>query len=361
MLIYAPSLLFLYIFAISPHITSLQYNLVQTDFGWTNIAINNIWDYLYNIYYITYISISLWVVLNWRKQLIGKLKKHEAEFIFLAILFVVIVGGVTDLFANSILTKPLPQIAPLLSLLPLYAMYYAARYRGVLVNNLSVSDDLIVTKEDRKQLFIYLARASWLAGLFIFLADYLPQAEGAGDFYFAIARSGTLFALGLSINLIQKIKNEVVKEKFTIVLLVTVIPVFTLLYGHNASISVWAFPMVIIISSFIFSKLTLLVLTTASAIFTQVLLMNLYDNKLVLVTSYNYYGRIGIYFFVFLTGLYINKVYVAKIKENARQIKFQEMVSDITFDFLSFDKENTDEKINELLLRIGNFFDVDRV
>lgn len=360
-ILYIPAILFVYIFAISPSMATIQYNLVKTDYGWTNIAVNNIWDFLFYAYYIIYASTSLILVLSWRSKLKDKLKNNESEFIFLTILFVVIGGSITDLFINSFISKPLPQIAPLLALIPMYTMYHAARYRGVFIKIPKSRADLIVTSHDRKQLFIYMARVFWLAGILVFLADYLPSINGAKDLYFAFIRGGSLVAIGISLSLIQKIKNEVINEKLTIIVLVAIIPIITLLYGHNASISVWAFPVVIIVSSFIFSKLTLLVLTTASAIFTQVLLLNLYPKKVVLVTNYNYYGRIGIFVFVFLAGIYINKVYVGKIKENDRQIKFQEMVAEITFDFLSFDLDNTDEKINNLLKQIGHFFNVDRV
>ena len=36
----------------------------------------------------------------------------------------------------------------------------------------------------------------------------------------------------------------------------------------------------------------------------------------------------------FFIGLYTNKIYVSKIKDNKNQIEFQEIVSNVLFDFL---------------------------
>lgn len=55
-----------------------------------------------------------------------------------------------------------------------------------------------------------------------------------------------------------------------------------------------------------------------------------------------------------------NKTYQDQIKEKDYQIAFQKIVLDITFELMSLNQENFDNKVNSLLESIGSFFNVDR-
>ncbi len=96
------------------------------------------------------------------------------------------------------------------------------------------------------------------------------------------------------------------------------------------------------------------------AITTQRLIWILKPESYVLVDKYDFILRIGVFIVVFFLSSYINRVYIAKIKENKYQAAFQKMVSDVLFEFLNIDQENFDEKANYLLEKIGRFFNVDR-
>ena len=64
-LLYIPGILNMHIFAFSNSMAMLQYNLVKIDYGWTNIAMNNGWDYFYYLYYSLYMLLSLFIVWKW--------------------------------------------------------------------------------------------------------------------------------------------------------------------------------------------------------------------------------------------------------------------------------------------------------
>lgn len=59
-------------------------------------------------------------------------------------------------------------------------------------------------------------------------------------------------------------------------------------------------------------------------------------------------------------GLNKIKIYLDKIKAKDYQIAFQKMVLDISFNFMSINQQNFDENVNDLLGKIGSFFNVDR-
>lgn len=62
----------------------------------------------------------------------------------------------------------------------------------------------------------------------------------------------------------------------------------------------------------------------------------------------------------FLAGFLVNRIYIKKINENDSQIKFQKLISEISFDFVSVNQNSVDAKINNLLQNMGRYFRVDR-
>ena len=76
--------------------------------------------------------------------------------------------------------------------------------------------------------------------------------------------------------------------------------------------------------------------------------------------QYDYMFRIILFLTALAVGYYVNKMYVARIKENNFQMGFQKMNAKISSDFISINKQNADEKINELLSEMGLFFQADR-
>lgn len=130
-LLYIPGILNMYIFAFSNSMAMVQYNLVKIDCGWTNLAVNNGWDYFYYLYYSLYMVLSLFIVWKWSREIKEKIKMRQAKLIFLAILFAAVFSSLTDISANSFWAKSFPQMAPLFTLLPVWAMYHSVRYYNI--------------------------------------------------------------------------------------------------------------------------------------------------------------------------------------------------------------------------------------
>jgi hypothetical protein len=84
-LIYLPAAITVYIFAFSTEMVQLQYNLVKTAYGWVNIAENNGWDKFFNLYYTSYILISLGLIWLWGKNSSSVKHKKESRVLIFAI------------------------------------------------------------------------------------------------------------------------------------------------------------------------------------------------------------------------------------------------------------------------------------
>ncbi len=358
-LLYIPSLICMCAFSFSAEIAAVQYDLVQTSYGLTNVAPNSNWNYFYYIYYASYMILSLIIIWDWRRRLEEE-NIRQANIILLAMLATSIFGSLTDIIAATFMSDTLPQMAPLFILMPVWAMYYSARHYGLMNLGETLDGEMIASEEDRKNIFKNISLGFYMGAVLAFSFQYIPHINQSDSFENTLLKSLLLAGTGVLINLIQKIKKESIRENITILVLVFSIPLITLQYLEYASITIWAYPMVIIISSIIFSKLNLLILSTGISIITQVAIWIINPEMTVVVDKFDYILRIIMFILVFTIGLYINRMYLAKIKENKYQIHFQEMASDISYRFVSLTPENFDEQVDYLLDKIGLFFAVDR-
>ena len=359
-LLHIPGLICMYIFTFSSNMAMVQYNLVRADYGLTNIAPNSVWNYFYYSYYSLYMGWGLLAVWKWRKRLDSKIKIRQANLIFVAMLSSLVFASLTDLVANSFLTQPLPQMAPLFILLPVWAMYYSLRHYDLIKGENLHIKEIIITEKEKQKIFYTIAIIFCIGGILSFILDsqFRPtKGEGIGA---NNMKSMMYFVTGTIIYMIQGIKKKSLREVLTIIVLVSNIPIITFLFLDYYSITIWVFPLIIMMASLIFSSKALLIATAIVSIITQRLSWILQPEGVVFVDKYDYILRILMFLTAFIVGSYVNKMYVAKIEENDFQIRFQMMNASISSDFIKVTKDNIDEKINGLLSEMGLFFGADR-
>lgn len=360
-LLHIPGLICMYIFSFSSQTAIAQYDLVRGAYGLTNVAANTRWNYFYYLYYSFYMILSLVIIWKWRKRLEEKEYIRQANIIIAAIFATAIFGSLTDIISATFMSNPLPQMAPLFILMPVWAMYHSARRYGLMNLGQTLHGEMIASEEDRKNIFKNISLGFYMGAVLAFAFNYMTYIDQAGSLQDSLLKSSIIVATGILVSLIQRIKSEFIRENLTILIMVLSIPLITLQYMEYGGKTIWAYPMMIILSSVIFSKLNLLILSAGMSIITQVAIWIINPKITVAVDKFDYILRIVIFILVFLTGLYINRMYLRRIKENKYQISFQEMVSDVLFEFVNLNQENFDEKADYLLEKIGIFFGIDRV
>lgn len=101
MLIHIPAIILIYIFSFSNAMTSIQYNLMKTDYGWISNPVDNVWDFLYYFYYTLYALAGLIIVWKWKKELGSETNRKQANLFFLTILGTLILGSFLDIILAS--------------------------------------------------------------------------------------------------------------------------------------------------------------------------------------------------------------------------------------------------------------------
>lgn len=361
LMIYLPAFITLYVFSLSKGMVTVQYNLVKTDFGWTNVAVHNGWDIFFYFYYAGYVLACIVSVWQWKQRSADSNIHKQANLIIGSLFIAMLLGSMTDVVLSSILKNQLPQMAPVFTLIPIIAIYYSIRNYGLLHHKAVNKGEQILNEETRTKLFHYLSIAFFAGGLLGFVSEYLPQIlNGNSSIKSALWTTGMLFGLGFFIQIFQTIKDDGMKNFATMGVLIVSIPLITVQFFKYASITVWAFPIIIMIISLVFNEQRLLISTAAVAIATQAFIWLFQPSVIVKVDHFDYILRIGIFIIALWIGLVVNKIFVAKIQENAYQINFQKIISEISFEFVSINQENFDKKTNTMLEKTGRFFQVDR-
>ncbi len=131
-LLYLPAAISVFAFAIPSGINQKPYQLVQTEFGWVNVAGNSIWDWIFYVYYIGYTIAIFILLLRWGKKSSDINVKKQSRIIFLSFVFTFIIASFTDVLLN-IYSAQLPQMAPIIMLIPIIAIYHTIKKYGFII------------------------------------------------------------------------------------------------------------------------------------------------------------------------------------------------------------------------------------
>lgn len=361
LLIHIPAAIILYVFSISDTMARAQYDLVKIGYGWKDISINNIWNYLFYVYYIGYMIGALVLLWRWKKRSNEESVHKQANLIFYSMLIALVLGTASDVVLINIAPDISIQMAPIWILLPIAAIYYSIRKYSFLGTKESNEEEKILDSKTRARLNYYVAIIFYLGSMLAFLARYFPNTiKNPIIMKNTLTISVVLFVMGSTVLLLQLLKWQNIGDFLIISVVLLSIPVIILSFIQNSSITVWSIPLVLMIVSLVFNSRVPLILITIMSIITQVIVWIYGPIGSANVSEFDYLIRIGILLIAFRIGLVVNKIYVNKLKENSFQISLQKIVSDLSFEFIRINQNNLDDKIELLLELSGRFFNIDR-
>ncbi len=358
-LLYLPAVINVYVFALSNRLAAVQYSLVRTPYGWVNMSVNNGWDLLYYAYYAASAVGCVWLLVRWKLKNPGSRGvRVQANLILAALLCTYVLGSLTDVVYNAFAEKPLPQMAPVITMITIMAIYHSIKRFGMMKRESLSGEETILTDETRTRLYRYLSSAYVIVGLLSFVAQYLPQmaggAEEAGSYFYA---GGFFLLIGVVLRLIGRVRQEDLKYSLNIAAVILSIPTASLLFPGNHIL--WVFPFVLIVISLVFNHRTFLTAIAASSVLTQAVVLIYLRQTGGTYSVYEYVMRMGIYLVAAWLGYSVNRIYVSKLREISYQAGYQRMISEISFDFVGINRTNMEEKIGGLLRQVGDFFEAD--
>ncbi|MGI6751572.1 MAG: diguanylate cyclase domain-containing protein [Anaerovoracaceae bacterium] len=359
-LLYVPAGITFYIVAISGNAAPTYYELIPIYNLWNNILNQKSWIVLYQLHYVFYVITCLLLMHRWKKQNpLDKMVRKQANLALFSILSAIILN-IGFNFISKNLNNP-PQICHIVALIPTFALLLLIKCHHFKGKTPEGCEELVLDDETMKKLHNYLGIAFLSGGVFTSLSHFFPFLNKCDTNLDSMLIAGSIFfLLGIIIYFSQFILNLAVRKLIFLVVPLFSIPIITLIFLDHASITVWMFPVVLIVISMLFNNKLPLILITSIAIITQIIVWIYAPKGAIHMDEFDYAIRIGIFLLILWIGIKINTIYMKKLNENIYQMDYQRMVMEITYDFLNVTQSTMDDKINSLLSRMGAFFNVDR-
>ncbi|MFA9464889.1 MAG: EAL domain-containing protein [Velocimicrobium sp.] len=357
-IIYIPSIFIVYFFAISGNVSKQVYQLEKTPIGWISTTLFSGWSAFFNIYSNGFMLIGLYMVYHWKQTESENQKKKQASLIFVSCLIAVVVGIVSEILDNLFLNSFFHEFSLLSLLLPVGVVYYALANYNFMRDGL-VNEDMIFMERFRKKIIKYLTVAFCIGGVFYFLMQYLKHENVVLGKFFSF--SCLLILFGICMYAIrQYVNNQEIKTMLYSILISASIPIITLQFIQYASITVWAYPFIILIAVLLFNNYALLIMVSTSMIVTQLYLWIKVPYCQTFVDTPDYMGRIIIMGLGIYLVCFINQIYMDRLKQLSDKIREQDLLFLISSASINCNYENLNEKMTEILRLLCEYIQADR-
>ncbi len=354
-LLYIPAFLCILVFTYIPGINPKQFNLVLTAFGWVNISIKNFWDWYFILYYFSYTTTGLVLVWKWMRSRSSRNAKKQSQIILTSFIITLVLGGFLETIVNNVFSIKIPQVAPIIMILPVITINYAMQRYGLLDMKRNTTETVLFDEQIRMKVIHYLANSLFAASILNIITMYfmIENKNVVSTFLF----SGLLVLLGLMFEAIQRMnKSTRFKDFLYAGAFFILIPVLTLSFIRFAGVTVWALAFIFLIISIAMVNRIIQIAVAVSIVLTQLVVFIVRPVVILYkIDAVDHVGRLGISILAIWIALFVMNIFKSKLSENAYQISFQKLVADISQYYVSASSNSFDDITNDALGRIGEF------
>lgn len=363
LLIYIPAVLIILTFGPISPLGEPSFFLVSSEFGWMSVTKSSLAGLLLSLNYWGYTLMELGLLIHWGHRTSDQNKRKQAQLLAISFFLALTIGPIKHAIETKIFSQSFQQIGLLLFLIPVSAIFYAIKKFDLMRPSFpapALTEKRILTKSNRAAIYKVASLSLMLGGILYFILRHFLFCERAES---SLLYAGflLLYAIVLYALIYLPIKTEL-QDTIFIVMVGGIIPLLTLrLAQESASITIWAVSFVLILLSIPFQKRSLLLIISIIALTTQIIVWIRVPTAVVNVETTDFMGRIAILTLAIWLAFYINKLYVTRLAENVAQARTQQLISQISTNFMTVTTENYDRKLCEMLHKLGEFFAVHRV
>jgi len=359
-LIYLPAAVNVFVFSLYSDLALKRYVLEYTYAGWVNVRPTSVWDVMFNVYYIMFSLMVIGLFFHWGWSSKERLIKKQAYMIVASYVLAIIIGTLTEFVINYYFPFKFPQLAPLITLIPITAMYYCIIKYGLMApetKNTVPQEGQILSEASQSQLYLYLTRAYILGAFLHFaIANFIHRSS----FISSLPQTFLLIFLGVALQIVQKfnIKQDA-KDGLLNSLVTLSIPFIVLSFIDDHS-TFWALPIVFVLVSILFRQKRLLYMVSVATFITLFWIWITMPEQTVKIGAGNHIFRIGMFGIFIWIAFYINRIYFDRLARNEEQVKLQKLLAGISAQFVDANQENIDRIIHDMLRKCGSHFQADR-
>ena len=127
----------------------LTVDYIQRPWGWESVWSDSIWSYLFYFYYLSFMLMGLYLILNFGRKTEEPLKKKQARIIFVTALVSVFLSTLTDIILPVLNIYTLPSLGNVFSLIWASGIVYAiAKYKLMVITPAAAAENIISTMTD---------------------------------------------------------------------------------------------------------------------------------------------------------------------------------------------------------------------
>ncbi len=358
--LYLPAIISVAVFGIIDQIAVHQYQLIETYAGWINANKHNLWDWFYNIYYSGFSLVVVILLWKWGISSKEESKRKQGRLLSASFLFTMVVGTLSEFVINYTGTIRVPQVAPILAMVPITCMCYCIKHYGLIITDICqvAGEGQILSEATRSRLFHYLVLVYNLGAFISFFSQYFFMGKPMRE---VLLFSGILLCGGILLQLVQNMKAGTrMKDVLSYSILTISIPLVIFRFIDYSPLYAWVTPIILIIFSIAFNHKQMLSLIGISTLITLILVWIKKPESSINFEVTDHVIRIIILAAIFWIANYINHIYLARLAENEEQVKLQKLLSGISAMFVTVNENNIEDKINQMLHMCGEHFKADR-
>ncbi len=361
LLLYVPALVYVFVFSLYGPIAVQQYNMVHVYSGWVNTAQPSLWDWIYQANYVGFALLGIGLLWQWSRSARNRIKTQHAVALAASAIVALILGTLTEYFLNLYTSNNVPQLAPVIILIPVMVMYYYIRQYGLMppyVEPAPAGEGQILSESTRLTLYEYITRTFMLAAFVNFAAQYYTGREALQP---ALLFSGVLMSIGIILQLVQMLRIRLeLKDTLSNLLITASIPLIIFKYIDAAGFYALAVPMFFTMVSVAFNQRKILAMIGVVTLLTLAGVWVLAPTSHVTVQAPDHISRIVIFVMFLWVAFYINYIFLERLKANERQVELQRLLSVISTEYVFANEGNITEKNNMVIQLLGKHFKMDR-
>ena len=353
-LLYLPAVVCITVFSYIPWLNPQQYNLVLTELGWVNVSIKNFWDWLFILYYVSYSLASIFLIWKWGESASSKNIKKQSDIILRAFIITLILGVFIESVVNNVFSIRIPQLAPIIMLLPVLSICYAMQKYGFLYARRNAIDSLLFGTQIRARVIHYLTSSLFAASILNIITMYfLSENKGLIS---TLMYSGFMILAGIALEVVQRLKRSTrLKDLIYAATFFILIPVLTLNFIESAGVTVWALAFIFLFISIAMVSKIIQIAVATSVLLTQLVVFLLKPSILMNIDVSDHVGRLGLSILAIWIAFFVMNVFRSKLLDNEYQISFQSLVAEISTHYISVGEKDFDEVTKETLRRTSEF------
>ncbi len=351
-IIYLPAAINILLFAPFGCLAEKQYQMVETDFGWVNVLPTNMGNIWFIAYYSGFTLVMLILLFRWWKKMEPQdPQKRQATYFLISILLPLIMGVTTETIPDILGIGSFPEFTIIFLMAPVTMLSSTLRKSGLLLERpaeISVplkSDQL--ADADRSRMFRTVASIFTAGSVVSFFIGYFAMKRTTREEIFLAA---TLLLLGMFIRYIPYMTKNHTHQN-TLFLAAGAFSLFYLMIrnAETGAVTIWSIYILFFMFTVILDSRIHLTIYTGLVVIIQIIFSIIYPEVAVTIDINAYMTRIALVILTFFAVRRLANEYALKLEAHKRFIKEQQVLENISTNFITISSENAKEKVDEML------------